>query len=55
LGRLPSRLRIEVREKLGAAYSPGSRVQASRAPPGVGMLMIQAMSEPDNVDTLVEA
>ena len=49
------RLRIEVREKLGAAYSPGSGVQASRTYPGVGMLMIRAMSDPDKVDTLVEA
>jgi zinc protease len=49
------RLRIEVREKLGAAYSPGSGLQVSRHYPGVGLLMIQAMSEPDKVDTLVEA
>jgi zinc protease len=49
------RLRIEVREKLGAAYSPGSGVQQSEAYPGVGMLLIQAMSDPDKVETLVEA
>jgi len=49
------RLRIEVREKLGAAYSPGSGLQVSRVYPGVGMLMIQAMSDPDKVDTLLEA
>ncbi len=49
------RLRLEVREKLGAAYSPGSGVQISTVSPGVGMLMMQAMADPDKVDTLVEA
>jgi zinc protease len=49
------RLRIEVREKLGAAYSPGSMAQSSEVNPGVGMLFMQAMSDPDKVDTLVEA
>ncbi len=49
------RLRLEVREKLGAAYSPGSGVQTSTVNPGVGMLMMQAMADPEKVDTLVEA
>jgi zinc protease len=49
------RLRIEVRERLGAAYSPGAGVDVSSVHPGVGMLMIQAMSDPETVDTLVEA
>jgi len=49
------RLRIEVREKLGAAYSPGAGTQLSSVYPGVGLLMIQAMADPDKVDTLVEA
>lgn len=49
------RLRLEVRERLGAAYSPGAGVEQSRVFPGVGMLMIQAMSDPDKVETLVEA
>ncbi|MHC4922779.1 MAG: M16 family metallopeptidase [Planctomycetota bacterium] len=49
------RLRLEVREKLGAAYSPGAGVQSSTVNPGVGMLMMQAMSDPEKVDTLVEA
>jgi zinc protease len=49
------RLRIEVREKLGAAYSPGSAAQQSEVYPGVGMLLIQAMADPDKVETLVEA
>jgi zinc protease len=49
------RLRVEVREKLGAAYSPGSMTQTSTVNPGVGMLMMQAMSDPENVDTLLQA
>ena len=49
------RLRIEVREKLGAAYSPGAGLDVSTVHEGVGMLMIQAMSDPEKVDTLVEA
>jgi len=49
------RLRVNVREKLGAAYSPGAGVQLSETYPGVGMLMIQAMADPETVDTLVEA
>ncbi|RMH00873.1 MAG: insulinase family protein [Planctomycetota bacterium] len=52
---LNDRLRIEVREKLGAAYSPGAGAQLSSVFPGVGMLMIQAMADPDKVDTLLEA
>ena len=49
------RLRIEVREKLGAAYSPGAGTQLSNVYPGVGLLMIQAMADPDKVEALVEA
>jgi zinc protease len=49
------RLRIEVREKLGAAYSPGAGTQLSTVYPGVGLLLIQAMADPDKVETLVEA
>lgn len=49
------RLRLEVRERLGAAYSPGAGGQTSMVYPGVGMLTIQAMSDPDKVETLVEA
>ena len=49
------RLRLEVREKLGASYAPGSGTQQSTVYPGVGLLMIQAMSDPDKVDTLVAA
>jgi len=49
------RLRLDVRERLGAAYSPGAGVQQSQTHPGVGMLMIQAMSDPEKVDALVDA
>ncbi len=49
------RLRIEVREKLGAAYSPGAGTEQSEVYPGVGMLMIRAMADPDHVETLLEA
>ena len=45
------RLRVEVRERLGAAYSPGAALNLSRTYPGVGMVIIQAMSDPDKVDT----
>jgi len=49
------RLRKEVREKLGASYSPGAGVQVSRTHPGVGLLMIQAMTEPAEAESLLEA
>ncbi|MEQ1894061.1 MAG: insulinase family protein, partial [Planctomycetota bacterium] len=49
------RLRVEVREKLGAAYSPGAGTQQSTVYPGSGLLLIQAMADPDKVETLVEA
>jgi zinc protease len=49
------RLRIQVREKLGASYAPGSAAQQSEVQPDNGLLVIQAMSDPDKVETLVEA
>ncbi len=52
---LNDRLRIEVRERLGAAYSPGAGGQSSRIFPGVGSVIIQANADPEKVDTLVEA
>jgi len=48
------RLRIEIREKLGAAYSPGASASASTVFTGMGTLTIQAMSDPDKVETLRE-
>lgn len=52
---LNDRLRIEVREKLGAAYSPGAGSISSQTYPGDGMIFIQAMSDPDKVATLEKA
>ncbi|MCB9915080.1 MAG: insulinase family protein [Planctomycetes bacterium] len=49
------RLRVEVRERLGAAYSPFAASEASRTWDGVGGLMIQANGEPHQVDALVAA
>jgi len=49
------RLRIEVREKLGAAYSPGASAVSSPVFPGDGLLFVQSMADPDKVDPLVEA
>jgi zinc protease len=49
------RLRVEVREKLGAAYAPGAGIEQSDVYPGVGMLMIQAMADPEKVEPLVAA
>ncbi|MSR64028.1 MAG: insulinase family protein [Planctomycetes bacterium] len=52
---LRERLRLEVRERLGAAYSPSAGLQQSRTFPGVGLLLLQAMTEPAGVETLKEA
>jgi zinc protease len=49
------RLRLQVREKLGAAYSPGAGAQLSEVYPGYGLFLIQAMADPDKVEALVEA
>ncbi|MEZ6003355.1 MAG: insulinase family protein [Planctomycetota bacterium] len=49
------RLRLEVRERLGAAYSPFAAAQASRVFHGLGGLMIQAAGNPAEVDTLIAA
>lgn len=49
------RLRLEVRERLGAAYSPGAGMQQSQVHPGVGLLFMQAMADPEKVDVLVDA
>ena len=52
---LNDRLRLEVRERLGAAYSPGAGTQLSQTFPGNGMILIQALADPEKVDTLMEA
>jgi len=56
LGRIvDDRLRLKVREELGAAYSPFAGAEASRTFPRLGAVMIQAASDPTKVDALVEA
>jgi zinc protease len=49
------RLRLEVRERLGASYSPGAFVNQSSVHPGVGLLFMRAESDPEKVESLVEA
>ena len=56
LGRvLDDRLRLEVREKLGAAYSPSADAATSRVHEGDGALRIQATADPEKVKTLLDA
>lgn len=52
---LNDRVRQEIRERLGAAYSPGAGSQANTVFPGVGWMMIQANADPGKVDALVDA
>jgi zinc protease len=52
---LSDRLRVEVREKLGASYSPAAGANLGEVYPGDGWLVVRAMSEPDKTDALVEA
>ena len=49
------RLRVEVREKLGAAYSPQAASQANDTFPGIGFTLVQAFGAPGTEDTLLEA
>ncbi|MFT7516294.1 MAG: zinc protease [Myxococcota bacterium] len=49
------RLRLEVRERLGAAYSPGAAGQGSTVFEGLGGIVIQAAGDPAEVDVLIEA
>jgi zinc protease len=52
---LGDRLRVSVREKLGATYSPGAGAQLGEVYPNDGTIVIQCMSDPDKVDALVDA
>jgi len=52
---LRDRLRVEVRERLGAAYSPNAVLQQSDTFPGVGLLILQAITEPGEAEALKEA
>ncbi|TAH34468.1 MAG: insulinase family protein [Planctomycetota bacterium] len=47
------RLRVEVREKLGASYSPGAAAESSTVFPELGFLMMQAVAAPDQAEPLL--
>ena len=49
------RLRVEIREKRGAAYSPSSSSQVSQVFPGSGLMAVQVMSEPEKAQELKNA
>lgn len=52
---LNDRLRVEVREKLGATYSPRAGSNGSRIFPNDGIISIDVESAPDKVDETIEA
>ncbi len=52
---LSDRLRVEVREKLGVAYSPYASSDASRVHPGLGAITIEAGADPALSARVVEA
>ncbi len=49
------RLRTEVRERLGAAYAPTAGLQQSQTLEGVGLLLVQALTEPGAAEGLRDA
>ncbi|MBC8369737.1 MAG: insulinase family protein [Planctomycetes bacterium] len=49
------RLRLEVRERLGAAYSPGAGGSASTVFEGLGGIVVQAAGNPEETQILVDA
>lgn len=49
------RLRVYIREKMGAAYSPHAYNLSFRAYPGFGMLRSEVTTKPSEVDTVVKA
>ena len=48
------RLRTEIRENLGASYSPNAGMDGNEAYENFGYLMGQSMAQPDDLDTLLE-
>ncbi|MGQ0553650.1 MAG: M16 family metallopeptidase [Planctomycetota bacterium] len=50
---LSDRLRVHIRETLGASYSPGAASEASRAFRGLGLLQLQAAAEPGREDEVL--
>jgi len=49
------RLRVEVREKLGMAYSPQAASQTDEVFPGLGFTLVQAFAAPGTEDKVLEA
>ena len=49
------RMRVVVREKLGASYSPGATAESSQVFHGIGVVVMQAAGDPAGADTLVDA
>jgi zinc protease len=47
------RLRDEIREKLGASYSPNAGVTGSQALEGVGYFIAESVGKPEDLDTLL--
>ncbi len=54
-GVVSDRLRVEVREKLGVAYSPSAGSQASDVYPGVGFIILNAFAEPARAQEVLDA
>ena len=52
---LSERLRVYIREEMGAAYSPFAYHQAFRAYPGYGMLKAQIVTKPEEAITVADA
>jgi zinc protease len=52
---LADRLRVDIREKLGASYSPNASADLSLAYPGLGRFIIQAMADPPKAGELADA
>ncbi|MBT4029446.1 MAG: insulinase family protein [Planctomycetes bacterium] len=52
---LGDRIRLIVREELGAAYSPSAGAEANQVFFNMGVLQIYSMAQPDNVPSLREA
>lgn len=51
---LSDRLRVDVREKIGASYSPSASAELGEVYPDDGVIAIQCMADPEKVDALVE-
>lgn len=52
---LNDRVRLEIRERLGATYSPSASSEASQVYRGVGRISISALSDPTGADAVVDA